>query len=71
LTQIINHLKRKYSINRVYSQNEVQERGWHGPRATFDPQKLVSLLSKDLILYKEDGEWNRSDPRIAHPFFGN
>mgnify|MGYP002065339311 CR=1 FL=1 len=44
---------KKYCQNRVYSKKEVEERGWHGPRANFSPEKLLFPERSELLDIKD------------------
>jgi hypothetical protein len=63
------HAIRKYSIERIYSEFEVKQRGWHGPRAFFDPSQL-KFPDRDQLKCLEKGGWDRSEPWKHHTFFG-
>jgi glycosyltransferase involved in cell wall biosynthesis len=62
-----NHAIEKYCKERIYSQSEIEERGWHGPRATFTPDKLI-FPSKQQLKSIETGFWDRSDVWTKHTF---
>jgi glycosyltransferase involved in cell wall biosynthesis len=64
------HVVAKYG-SRVYSNAEVVERKWHGPRAAFDPSR-VRLPPRTRLKRKDPGRpWDRSDPWLRHEFFGD
>lgn len=59
----------KYYTSRVFSKQEIKERGWHGKRATFSPDKVVfpdkTLLKK---INSHPIIWDYSDVWKAHEF---
>lgn len=59
----------KYGTGRTYSKEEVEQRGWHGARARFRPERLKFPHSKELKQVST-GSWDRTDPRKLHAFFG-
>jgi glycosyltransferase involved in cell wall biosynthesis len=61
------HAIRKYYSDRVFSQDEIKDRGWHGARANFLPEKLI-FPSKDLLKTLKKGEWDKSDIWKKHTF---
>jgi len=61
------HVIWKYYSSRVFSKQEVEERGWHGKRATFTPDKL-NFPNKELLKIVGDGVWDKSDPWKEHTF---
>lgn len=63
------HLVEKYTKDRVYSDQEVRERGWHGARANFDLSAARSPDPSVLITPARDG-WDISRPLTQHPFLG-
>jgi Tfp pilus assembly protein PilV len=62
------HLARKYQSRR-YSPEEVTERAWHGARARFDPGTVRGFDWSRMKRVERPGEWDRSDPWLAHPMF--
>lgn len=61
------HAISKYYTNRVFSQKEHIERGWHGARITFSPDKLV-LPDISFLKEVENGVWDKSDIWEKHTF---
>jgi glycosyltransferase involved in cell wall biosynthesis len=61
------HAIRKYYTTRIFSQEEIRERGWHGPRITFTPDKLQFPDVKQLKLIQK-GFWDTSDVWTKHTF---
>ena len=59
----------KYYTSRTFSKKEIKERGWHGKRAVFTPEK-VRFPSKELlkIIKTEPVSWDRSDMWKSHDF---
>ncbi len=62
------HCIRKYSQERVYSEREVVERGWHGWRSTFESTRLRIPQASELKVLGKAGQWDRSDPKRHHLF---
>ena len=62
-----NHIIDKYYSSRVFSKKEIEERGWHGNRATFTPDKLT-FPSKDELKIISGNSWDRSDICKQHTF---
>lgn len=63
------HIVKKYGEERVYSKQEVEEKGWHGLRATFSASK-VRLPDSHRLKSVDAGFWDKSDPWPAHTFLG-
>lgn len=63
--QLIN----KYYNERIFSQKEITERGWHGGRATFTPEKL-SLPEKNILIKIKKGIWEKTNTWTKHTFLG-
>jgi hypothetical protein len=63
------HAIRKYLIERTYSRQEVEELGWHGERARFDPSRLCFKPASALKCI-DDRSWDKSQPWTKHVFFG-
>ena len=61
------HLNSKYS-QRVFSEVEVNERGWHGWRAKFSEHCLSLPAFENLKLYLNNGKWDKTDPKTEHLF---
>lgn len=61
------HAIQKYYSSRVFSKKEVKERGWHGARATFTPDKL-NFPAKELLKTIETNIWDKSDLWENHTF---
>lgn len=57
----------KYTKQRIYSQQEVEEKGWHGKRANFDLNQAWLPLPEQLIQPELVG-WDIRQPRQSHPF---
>ncbi len=64
------HAIAKYGRERIYSKAEVEQRGWHGARANFNPLQIqfpgfgqLKMISKDIV-------WDKSEPWKTHTFFG-
>jgi glycosyltransferase involved in cell wall biosynthesis len=62
------HLIRKYASERVYSEAEIKERGWHAQRASFAPDRF-RLPGRDRLKRVQKGDWDKSEPWKRHPFF--
>jgi len=63
------HAIAKYGTERIYSRQEIEQRGWHGPRARFNPSHLS--FSPPRELKSIDGDtWDKSDPWTKHKCFG-
>jgi glycosyltransferase involved in cell wall biosynthesis len=63
------HIIRKYFMERIYSEYEVQEKGWHGSRATFSPHRLT-LPNRGLLKCLDSDGWDKSQPWKTHTFLG-
>lgn len=63
----MDHLRRKYSDQRVYAPTEVA-RGWHGWRARFDEITLRLPSAALLADLSAGGGWDRSRPCNTHAF---
>lgn len=63
------HAIAKYKYERIYSSREVDERGWHGARARFDPSRL-RLPARNVLKCLDDGPWDTSQPWKQHTFLG-
>lgn len=50
----------KYYTSRIFSEKEINERGWHGSRVTFTPNKLI-FPKKDLLKLLVSRSWDKSD----------
>jgi lipopolysaccharide transport system ATP-binding protein len=61
------HVVSKYTKERIYARQEIDDRGWHGPRATFTPDKL-KLPERQLLKCVDSGIWDTSQPWKAHTF---
>lgn len=61
------HAIAKYGRDRVYSNAEIEERGWHGARPRFDPA-LLKFPDKALLKRLDPGRWDKSDPWRRHSF---
>jgi glycosyltransferase involved in cell wall biosynthesis len=61
------YLRAKYS-QRVYSDTEVRERGWHGWRAKFTEWRVSLPSTDELKVYRGDGVWDKSQPKTMHQF---
>ncbi|MDX8459212.1 glycosyltransferase family A protein [Mesorhizobium humile] len=62
------HARRKYSVQRSYSEEEVRNRGWHGWRAKFRDE-MVRLPSRgQMFEHAVQTEWNRTQPHKNHIF---
>jgi glycosyltransferase involved in cell wall biosynthesis len=65
------HARRKYCVDRVYSPKEVSERGWHGLRADFAPDRFGFPPKGQLkCLPAGSNLLDRSEPRTNHLIFG-
>ncbi len=61
------HAIRKY-CERVFSIEEVREKGWHLNRISLTPGD-IKMPPRDILKeYREDGVWDRSDPWPDHYF---
>lgn len=69
ITLSAKHAISKYTRERIYSQQEIQDRAWHGSRATFAPEKL-KFSSRGLLKCIDDGVWDLSEPWNSHKFLG-
>lgn len=63
----VDHLLAKYS-RRTFSEAEVHRRGWHGWRAEFDKWQIRLPNAAELKLNRDDGIWDKSDPKSVHLF---
>lgn len=63
------HAIAKYTKERVYSRQEVEEKGWHGPRSTFTSEKL-KFPERRMLKCIDSGAWDRSAPWKTHTFLG-
>ncbi len=63
------HAIQKYH-GKIYSPREVDVLAWHGSRPFFEPEKLHFTAAEKLKKLRVDGEWDRSEPRLTHEFFG-
>lgn len=63
------HAIDKYCRQRIYSKDEI-ERGWHGARATFSPEKL-EFPDKGQLKILTNNKWDKNDPWIKHTFLGD
>lgn len=61
------HLVSKYRHERRYSAYEVEQLGWHGKRAHFDPDTARLPDPEELIRPDVEG-WRTDRPRTTHPF---
>ncbi|WP_181170707.1 glycosyltransferase family 2 protein [Mesorhizobium sp. B2-6-2] len=62
------HARRKYSVQRKYSEEEVRDRGWHGWRAEFRDE-MVRLPRREQMSERIQGlDWDTSMPRKEHLF---
>lgn len=64
------HLLDKYGRDRQYSAYEVEQLGWHGKRARFDPHAARLPAPEDLLQPDVDG-WRTDRPWTTHPFLGD
>lgn len=64
------HAIKKYQ-GTTYSPYEVNVLGWYGPRPFFNSEKLHFSSPEKLKKVSLAGQWDRSDPRISHEFFGS
>ncbi|OGL47140.1 MAG: hypothetical protein A2W05_03550 [Candidatus Schekmanbacteria bacterium RBG_16_38_10] len=62
------HAIRKY-CEKVYSEVEYREKGWHGPRAIIKPDQINFPDRKRLNMVTDDDSWNRSAPWKIHAIF--
>jgi glycosyltransferase involved in cell wall biosynthesis len=62
-----NYLNSKYS-QRVFSEAEVNDRGWHGWRGNFSNYHLSLPNKNELKIYLDDGKWDKTDPKTEHLF---
>jgi hypothetical protein len=63
------HLRKKYGLERVYSEYEVNDLKWHGERAHYRPEAGWWPSADQLIDPHSDG-WDTSRPWREHPFLG-
>lgn len=61
------HAIEKYG-RRNYSPEELS-RGWHGKRASFNPENIRFPEKERLKELSSNGKWDKSDPWREHPFF--
>jgi lipopolysaccharide transport system ATP-binding protein len=59
----------KYGSERIYSREEVEQRGWHGARAHFNPAKLKFPSRHQLKMLNNNNDWDKSEPWTKHSFF--
>jgi glycosyltransferase involved in cell wall biosynthesis len=62
------HAIAKYGSERIYSREEVEERGWHRARANANIEAM-HFPSPDELYQIEDGHWNKSRPWKQNPLF--
>jgi lipopolysaccharide transport system ATP-binding protein len=62
------HLIDKYTQQRIYSRHETDVLGWHGRRATFNPDDIRMPAITELLEPDRHG-WDTSRPLKSHPFF--
>src|SRR3989344_4112502 len=62
------HAVRKY-CERVYSEREIAEQGWHRARAGRGPEQIGLPDRRMLKEVSSDGAWDRSDQWTVHPIF--
>jgi glycosyltransferase involved in cell wall biosynthesis len=62
------HARRKYGHERIYSQAEVDTRGWHGWRARFDEHTICLPDRSKLKCVDDLPRWDRSEPQAHHMF---
>lgn len=62
------HAISKYYSSRVFSMKEHKERGWHGSRMTFTPDKLNFPKKDTLKKYNKKELWDTSDIWLKHTF---
>lgn len=63
----LDHGIRKYTKERVYSQREIEELGWHRARARLTSADIV-LPAVSEMKRLEQGFWDTSQPYRFHPF---
>lgn len=63
------HAIAKYGST-IYSREAVEKRGWHGPRADFNPELLRFPVHFQLKYLGDNKAWDRSDVYLKHTFFG-
>jgi len=61
-------IQKKYG-ERIFSDYEVKQLGWHRKRAMFKPEKLVLPCRADLCCFNGK-DWDRSNPVKVHSFMG-
>ncbi len=64
------HIISKYGTERIYSQEEVEKRGWHGQRAGFNAALLQLPDKRQLKMLANNNAWDRSVPWKKHTFWG-
>jgi ABC-type polysaccharide/polyol phosphate transport system ATPase subunit len=64
------HLADKYGHERIYSQQEIEELGWHGSRATFALPRVIWPSLHELSRPHEQ-DWPIDSVWTAHPFLGD
>jgi glycosyltransferase involved in cell wall biosynthesis len=62
------HVRRKYGDERVYSQEDVELRGWHGWRAKFNEHRVCLPDRSKLKCIDDLCRWDKSDPQVQHMF---
>jgi len=62
------HAIAKYGGERVYSREEVEQRGWHGARAYFNPLQLQFPSKQQLKMLSNNRGWDKSAPWKTHAF---
>ena len=63
------HARRKYGERR-FDPREIEDRGWHGARASFDIAAMRFPPASALRRVDPAGGWDRSAPLATHPFLG-
>ncbi|MBZ9883163.1 glycosyltransferase family 2 protein [Mesorhizobium sp. CA10] len=62
------HARRKYSTQRIYAEEEVRDRGWHGWRAKFH-DTMVRLPGRgQMVDFRMQSNWDKTMPFRNHIF---
>lgn len=62
------HAIAKYGSERIYSREEVEQRGWHRERANANIE-AIQFPSPCELHHVGEGNWNKTRPWKQHPFF--
>lgn len=65
------HAINKYGHERIYSQDEIEKRGWHGPRAKFNSNHFQLPTCEQLKMIGKNSDLDKAAPWVTHVFFGH